>query len=119
MDEQMISTEINRKLAEEVMGFNWSDMCEYDLEIDGVATPGNWNPYDLITHAMMVAKKMFELGWVYLMRNYVYFEYEGPASMVCTCDFINKDGLRFSEQANTQEAAISLAALEARQGVSK
>jgi hypothetical protein len=50
--------QIDRELAEWPMGFDWSEDCEYDLEIDQVATPGNWHPTSDPKQAFMVVDAM-------------------------------------------------------------
>lgn len=108
----MSKDEINRLLAEKVMGWHivtvsFVDVWDVWLDEYGVtccAPTVAWNPYDNIAQAMMVADKVIAMG--YVLESHV-------AQSGCGARFFESDAVCFPiARADTLSTAICMAALK-------
>ncbi len=105
----MSRNEINRLLAEKVMGWTLESRPSDSWFADGggniMSEPRYWNPYDNLAQAMMmVADKVIAMG--YALESHV-------TQSGCSARFFESDAVCFPiAHAKTLSAAICMAALK-------
>ena len=113
----MNKKEINRQVAEKIMGWNFWEygICFYDKYGDVVIHAEKWKPTDDMNQAMDVSNRLTKNGVI--SEHYYGYDEEDKWS----CGFYNGQGIRIGYALSDKSLAeaICLAALDAAKEIKK
>ena len=111
----MTKDEINRKLAEKVMG--WHLVCidigdKWFDDNNNIKIIGNWNPYENISQAFEVVERIEMRGYYFKLTHWCELEVGFRWVWIATFVSDSRDTI-FEEKSETATEAICNAAIEA------